>query len=136
MANYEASARSNYFKIKEGMEEEFRTFAEGLGWQVDGPDTRDEFKGMYCLLKHEGGIPTWDMEKDYEVDEKDYCKFLAEDTVLHLTESGFEKMRYLSGYGVWILPDGRVFEKNIHDAPNEVFKYAQEGKFEITHCAY
>lgn len=143
MANYEASSRSNYFKIRPEMEEEFRTFCEEIGWELDGPDTREGKEGMYCLLKHDSGIPNfrWVENEDESSDEievlySDYARFLAEDSILHITESGYEKLRYLAGYSVWILPNGKYYEVNIHTPPPWVKNYAKKKEIEITACAY
>ena len=140
MANYECTARSNYVKIKPELTEEFEKFCGELGWEIQSgkePDT-------LCLLNHDGGIPTYRqfnedgdfLDDEVEVLFGEYSRFLRKDQILHITEQGYEKMRYLNGYGVWIRPDGKYSEVNIHNPPPAIKRYATKHKLTIGDCSY
>lgn len=134
MANYYGSCRSNYFKVKRGMEDEFSELASSCGFSLSRED-----KGTYIWIE-DGGIPSWYNtglgEDEKEIEWKDFAKFLVPGEVIHLTESGSEKMRYLMGLALFIRADGKVKWVNIHDVPKSVTNYAKKHKRTVTDCMY
>lgn len=101
MANYVATARSNYFRVKNPVA--FREWAESRLLDVQG----DNEKGfmIYPSDYAEGSWPS----SVYDDDSGDYtdidlpgelAEHLADDYVAILEEVGHEKLRYLLGWAV------------------------------------
>lgn len=137
MANYYASCRSNYFKVKD--EDKFREYFS----KVSGIEIHDRSDGSFCLLGCDidgGGWPSvyYDEEQeDYiEYDFMDgIAEFLAEGEVAIFMEVGAEKLRYLVGYAYAVAWTGETMGVSIDDI------YAQAtdkfvGCNTITGCEY
>jgi hypothetical protein len=106
MANYYATARSNYFAVKD--EQAFRDWANGLSLIILEPDHSDKTAdsiprfGITPGDNDSGGWPTSlsDETGDYEdIDVADQLTaHLADDEVAILIEAGSEKLRYIVGW--------------------------------------
>lgn len=141
MANYIASCRSNYVEIKKGKEAKFKELAEYAGFDVHEVEMSNG-KTTYGLFNEMEGIPSVYSNVDFdddtyeEIDWKDFAKCLVPGEVLHLTESGYEKMRYLWGSALFVRSDGRIKFMNIHDIPAPIAKFAKKHKRKISACQY
>ncbi len=118
MANYYATARSNYFAVKD--ETAFREWAGILGLTILEPDHRDKTADGLLRLgiasgynDDSGGWPTslTDEEtgdyEDIDVAEQ-LVAHLADGEVAVLIEAGNEKLRYISGLAVAVNNKGRT----------------------------
>lgn len=103
MANYYASCRSNYFKVKNPVE--FKEAMEKLKGEV----TLCEENGVYCILGNcpdGGGWPTsiYNSPGDREPSDFDLgqfvSQFLGDGEVAIFLETGAEKLRYLVGHAI------------------------------------
>ena len=126
MANYYATARSNYFKVKDA--EAFKKWVDsvpGLGrWEKDGTFA------LFGDNEDSNGWPGVYMDEDgHEVvfNGIDVADFLTEDSVAIFMEAGAEKMRYITGHAVAVNHEGDVVYVNI----SEIYELAKE-KFGIT----
>ena len=125
MANYYATARSNYFAVKD--ETTFRKWAESLGLEILEPTHHN--KVADGIRRHgitpgngddSGGWPT----SRYD-EESDQCEaidvaaqlsaHLADGEVAILMEVGHEKLRYLSGSAVAVNHKGETAVVELDD---------------------
>ena len=136
MSNYYASARTNYFKVKDP--EAFKQWVDTL------PDTtadyREKDEKFVLLVEGECGWPT----ERYNEDVEDYeavnleegiVPHLAEGEVVIFQEIGAEKLRYLHGYSVAVAWTGETIRVDI----NDIYRLATEefiGCNEITEALY
>jgi hypothetical protein len=117
MANYYATARSNYFRVKD--------VAAFKAWcakrYLDFWTSRDEDIGeRYAISPSEygdgAGWPHYDTDED---DDFDFAAELAEHLVSKdvaiLLEVGSEKLRYLIGYATAVQSDGRTVHVNLDE---------------------
>lgn len=96
--NYTASARSNYFKVRDV--EAFEEWAKDRGLEVVEAD------GSYALLGGDGDTGGWpssvydeDQDTDLEIDVAlELSRFLEDGEVAILVEVGNEGLRSLNGY--------------------------------------
>ena len=106
MANYYASCRSNYFRVKD--EQAF------VAAMADVPDVELFNKdGFYCLLGNgESGWPSFYLDEDDNDVEIDVVSLvsehLADEEVAIFVEVGSEKLRYLDGFAVAINNKGET----------------------------
>lgn len=134
MANYYATARSNYFHVKD--EAAFRAWAESLclGVENDGKDS--PLFMIYPDSGNKDGWPTWRDTDEGESCDVDLVAELAEhlvsDEVAILMECGAEKLRYCTGFAWAVNSKGERREVSIH----EIYKLAQELGSTITPCEY
>lgn len=98
MADYYASARSNYFRVKD--KDAFVNHIQKMVPDVTVDKEETDGKDYYVLLFEEG-IPTWcydDKYNDVEIDWRAFfAKHLEEDSIAVLMEAGAEKLRYIAG---------------------------------------
>lgn len=142
MADYICSCRSNYVQLKPEKKDQFIKNAERAGFTV-----YDEAKGV-MICKEDGSISDWyDYDEDGEnivgnenqpiIDwGKDFGSCLVDGEVLHLVESGYEKLRYLSGIVMFVRSDGKLYSMSINDLPTSVRKFAKKHGREITDATY
>ena len=117
MANYYATARSNYFAVKD--ETAFREWAERIGLSILELDHHDKVAdgvprfGITPDDKDNGGWPT--LLHNAETDDHDdidvpgqLSAHLADDEVAVLLEVGNEKLRYVSGSAVAVNNKGET----------------------------
>lgn len=99
MANYYASARSNYFRVNdpEGLQE---SLPDGV--ELHTSSIEPDLVCMLVTCPDQGGWPTWVIDEDDNDVEFDYANalapFLLDDEVVIMMEAGAEKLRYISGY--------------------------------------
>jgi hypothetical protein len=122
MANYYATARTNYFKVKDV--EKFKELCEHLDVQFiqDGDKV-----GFLCSHGDQAGFPSyyWDEETQEYVDIdllSDISKHLVKGEVAVLMEAGAEKFRYITGYAQAVNSEGDVCQITLDD----IYKKAQE----------
>jgi len=116
MANYYASCRSNYFKVKD--EDAFILAMS----EIPGIEVSQEANDTFCLLGGDpdgAGWPSWvqdDDGKDIEIDlPLEVSKYLADGEVAIFMESGAEKLRYVVGYAVAINSQGEQVSIGLND---------------------
>jgi hypothetical protein len=95
MANYYASARSNYFRVKD-----IEAFKADCPVEIE-VETHGNGKD-YCYILFEEGIEEWVYPKDNDPQEIDWAALFAnhleEDSVAIFMEAGACKLRYICGY--------------------------------------
>ena len=109
MANYYASSRTNYFKVKdlEKFKNELKTFGDELDIYTDSGD-----RGL-CIIDNLGdGFPSdyynEESEDYHDIDWGDFfSRHLVENHVAVIMEAGAEKLRYINGYASAYTWDGR-----------------------------
>ncbi len=123
MANYYATARSNYFAVKD--ENAFREWAAQLGLTVLEPDhcdkTADGIRRFGISpgdCADSGGWPTSLADDETgDCDEIDVAEqlsaHLADDEVAVLIEVGNESLRYVTGVAVAVNNKGRTAHVNL-----------------------
>jgi hypothetical protein len=133
MANYYASARSNYFRVKDRS-----AFEEAMVGLSDLSIVEDE-EGRVALLCNQGDGGGWpcgrfDDNDDYvEVDVADVIAgHLADDEVAVLVEAGAEKLRYVAGFAVAINGVGERREIALH----HIYELASELGPNVSEAAY
>jgi len=130
MANYVATARTNYFKVKD--DDKFEADLEGFSLEV-GKDNNGNF--MLYVEDGDGWGPRWNEKKD-EYEDEDImdvvAKHLVDDWVAIFMESGAEKVRYVSGYAVAVNNKGgreTVSLHNIYPLAATLGTYATEAEY-------
>ena len=117
MANYNATARSNWFKVKPTFD----------AWVESIPDIdvqiRDGFVAIFGADCDTRCFPSQRLVEDKtgDVDYEDI--YLAEELAPHLEdgeiavlmEAGAEKQRYIGGWAIAVHSDGRVVSINLND---------------------
>jgi hypothetical protein len=138
MANYYASARSNYFRVKD--REQFVEALHGLPVSVVD-STKHE--GAVCLLGADpdgAGWPAWgydeSISEEFEVNLPQLiAAHLAEGEIAILMEAGAEKLRYVMGEAVAVNSHGETRSLTLHS----IYELAQEltdAPERITACQY
>ncbi len=128
MANYYASARTNYFNVKDG--EAFTKTFNAIPEVEVIREHSSEDTGKYGLLcTGEAGFPSWIYnEDDGDETEIDIMKMVSEhlidaDEIAVFLEAGAEKLRYIIGSAFAINGegDGRFVDLNlIYDMAKEI----------------
>lgn len=111
MANWYATARSNYVRVKDP--KAFLDWADSLP-NVEVVDRGERFA---LLVTGEDGWPSFRGEQgDEEIDlASEIANHLAEDEVFIFQEVGAEKLRYLTGWAKAINSAGETVEVSIDD---------------------
>ncbi|HEV7928121.1 MAG TPA: hypothetical protein VGR14_22405 [Verrucomicrobiae bacterium] len=127
MSNYYATARSNYFKVKDIPG--FKEWAQGHGLEVF--DGRGKDATFFAIGGTESGWPSSAYnEKTGECEEIDFNAelqaHLADGQVAILMEGGAEAMRYVIGIAQAIMPGKPVLTLSLQD----IYKIASE-QFEV-----
>ena len=122
MANYYATARSNYFAVKD--ETDFREWAARIGLNILEPTHRDKVADgipRYGVTPGDGDDSGWPTLR-YNAETDDYddidvpgqlSAHLADDEVAVLMEVGNEKLRYVSGSAVAVNNQGKFVSLNL-----------------------
>ena len=94
MANYYASARSNYFKVKD-----LDAFAKAMfPFDVEISEGKH---GVCLLCRGDGGWSWYDPDIEEDQDPVDLiAPHLQDNEICILMETGAEKLRYLIGYAI------------------------------------
>lgn len=124
MADYIATARSNYFKVKD--ETAFRAWCEALNLTVIGKTTKDGVKRLgFLVATDHGTVPSYRYDEttdDFEDIEfaKELAEHLADEpgNVAIYMEAGAEKMRFVKGYAAAVNAKGEVREVSLGDILN------------------
>ncbi len=117
MANYYATARSNYFAVKD--ETIFRQWAEFVGLKVLDPVRQDETADgirRFVITPDDGDDNGWPTSRyneesgeDDDVDvPSELAAYLQDGEVAVLIEVGSEKLRYLCGYATAVNSKGET----------------------------
>lgn len=142
MANYYATARSNYFAVKD--ESAFREWADRCGLDILEPClaevTADGIRRYGITPKGDedgGGWPTYiaDDETDDYVDidlPNELAAHLVPGEVAILVETGSEKLRYVSGSAVAVNHKGRCVRLDL----NSIYRSARRLGSHITRAEY
>lgn len=143
MAQYIASARSNYFVVRD--EADFRAWAEKRGLEVlEGGTIGDSpaFGITPGRNSDDGAWPTHDFSEDDENGDpveiniaQELSTHLADGQVAILMEVGAEKLRYLVGWAVAVNSNGDKVETSL-DAIYDLAQKLGDGKSKITNVAY
>ena len=152
MANFYASARTNYFKVKDN--EAFLNALENIPdievcrqhippYNAEGIVPKDFDYGGYAILVADGdygGFPSqfYDDENDVEI-EIDLADLIAEHLVdgevAILMECGAEKLRYVTGWAEAINSKGERMSISLNDIYDIAASLTTSAK-EITRCEY
>lgn len=135
MANYYATTRSNYFRVKD--ETAFKAWCDELHlewWEKHFDGQEGVFYAITADTGDCNGWPTWrnaedsedpDATDDQEVDvTAELAGHLDPRDAAILIEIGSEKLRYLSGYATAVAADGRshtISLSNIAEAAAKEF---------------
>ena len=138
MANYYASARTSYAKMRD--DEDF------LSWAETSPDSEiitqesEEHGTLYGFLfgtlGDSGGIPNWRYvdDQDYDLDfHMEIQPHLATGWSITIMEAGAEKLRYISGHAAVVTPTS-VKTVNLCSWVDEALK--RLGNPKSTACEY
>jgi hypothetical protein len=128
MADYHATARSNYFKVKD--KNLFLQECSFPGVEVHFVERDGE---LHCVLFFENGIPyeyypeiAEDLKDGNELDQEDidwaalFAKHLQKDSVAIFMEIGAEKMRYLVGTAIAYNSKGEVLTLGINEIHSRI----------------
>lgn len=132
MADYRATARSNYFKVKD--EEAFETFCGKIGVEMI---TKDGRVGFICSLDPDCGAPPSSMYSEDVGDhiEIDLCEaisqHLVEGEVAIIVEAGHEKFNYVSGSAIAVNSKGKVCFVDINEIYDLAVKKLGEKKLTL-----
>jgi hypothetical protein len=113
MANYYATVRTNYFKVKKPKAKAFQRWCAKRFlqcWTQQHPDGRT----LYALSA-ENGWPSWDPQTNRDFDILTEITRHLDGYVAVFIEIGFEKLRSIEGQAIAVHPDGRTVSINISD---------------------
>ena len=119
MANYYASARSNYFRVKDS--QAFEKWVESIP-ELGIFTKQDDESTLYAIYDDGGDSCGWpsmvfDEEggdyRDIDLTEE-LAEHLVEGEVAVLIEVGAEKLRYLVGNAVAVRSDGAIIHLNLN----------------------
>jgi hypothetical protein len=128
MANYYASARSNYFRVKDI--EAFKADCP-VPVEVQNKDGKD-----YCvILFEEEGILTWDYNGEEIGWAALFAKHLEEDSVAIFMEAGAEKLCYINGYAIAYNSKGEELCISLNDI-YDLVKKEWSPNLEVTYAEY
>lgn len=131
MADYNATARSNYFRVKD--KQKFAAWCESLKLtpiqEIDNT-TRDTLHG-FLVNTGNGAVPTHrdDEEMDFF---GELSTHLADEEVSIVVEIGAEGMRYLSGFADAVNSKGEVVSVCLDDIYEKAAKLGNN----LTEAAY
>ena len=125
MANFNGTARSNYFKVKDIAA--FDAWVETIPSLVSSPTA--DMQMVYSDDPDDGCFPSHycdDDGNDFDLDiEEELKKHLADGQVCVLMEAGAERVRYISGWAVAFdntdKPSVRVSLNDIYDLAKAAF---------------
>lgn len=134
MANYYASARSNYFSVKDPA-----AFKEAMAdFEVDVHEQSKQ-ANTFCLLAANAdgvGWPTWiegDEDEEIEINFFEIVgSFLADEEVAIFMEAGAEKLRYIVGEAHAVNNKGDWHSVSL----NQIYDLAKELGENVSECSY
>ena len=99
MANYVSTTRTNYFHVKDA--EAFRAFMDNVsGDNLELLDEKDDKGDTVFAFGCEGsiyGIQNEDGNDDYDLFIENLQEYIADNDAVILTETGHEKLHYVTG---------------------------------------
>lgn len=135
MANYYATTRSNYFRVKDA--KAFEDWCNELNLEFWTHKPEADAETFYAISADTGDCGGWptsrlvareddpDVDDDEEVDvAAELADYLHPSDAAVLMEIGNEKLRYLAGFAQAVHPDGRIVTislAEIIDKAREVF---------------
>jgi len=140
MANYYATARSNYFRVKDAQAFEQWCSKRGLDcWTTLYPDIGNRY-AIAPNADEETGWPNLDLdEATYEYCEIDFPKELASHLdprdIAVIVQVGSEKLRYLTGEAVAVHASGKTTRISLDDIYRQAVREF-EGDITITEATY
>jgi hypothetical protein len=138
MANYYASSRTNYFKVKDV--EAFKTEIESMTGSVEIVSQKADGVTLVGLLGNDpdgDGFPfsfySHEEEEYVELDwEKIFKAHLEDDWVAIIMEAGAEKLRYINGYAIAYNNKGETKTVGL----NDIYTLALELGTKVTPAEY
>lgn len=137
MANYYASARTNYFAVTDL--EAFKADLESKTSSVQVVSKEEDGLTLVALLGNDddgAGFPFEYEDEDGEYVELDWAEIfkahLEDGWVAIIMESGAEKLRYIAGYAVAYNSKGETVSLNLDD----IYDKAKTIGTKITHATY
>lgn len=136
MADYMASARSNYFRVKD-----VEGFKKWLGENGLGCYESDGQPGQFMIFPDDGGHGDWptifrtdpSTGQEYDVDLFDeLSRHLHNEDVAVLMEAGAEKLCYVSGWAVAVNSKG----DRVEIALSDIYERAKHLGKNITEATY
>lgn len=123
MANYYASSRSNYFRVKD--EQAFKDWLDTTNIEILATSEDDEGNTTYAIVPNapdgEGwSLTMWEDDEGVELDEErdliiELSGHLADGWVAILMEAGAEKLRYVSGFAIAVNNRGAIETVHLSD---------------------
>ena len=131
MANYYATARSNYFRVKDSIA--FESWVESR--QTLGTFKKDAGgETLYAIYDNGGdanGWPLYDRDTDEPIDlTAELAEHLVDGEVATLFEVGAEKLCYVIGCALAVRSDGAVLRLDLNDIYKMIFE-----EWGVTPCA-
>lgn len=141
MATYFATARSNYFRVKDA--EAFETLCEEMGlemWESEEDEGRfavsGEEHGWPSMAELDEDDPRADEDGEWEFDVfEEISKHLVDGEVAVFMEAGNEAMRYVNGYAVAVNSKGETRSLRLNDIL-DLAKELTDRPDDITECSY
>lgn len=137
MANYYASARTNYFAVTDL--EAFKADLESKTSSVEVVSKEEDGLTLVALLGSDddgAGFPFEYEDEDGEYVELDWAEIfkahLEDGWVAIIMESGAEKLRYIAGYAVAYNSKGETVDINL----DQIYEKAKSIGTHITHATY
>ena len=137
MANYYASARTNYFAVTDL--EAFKAELESKTSSVEVVSKEEDGLTLVALLGSDddgAGFPFEYEDEDGEYVELDWAEIfkahLEDGWVAIIMESGAEKLRYIAGYAVAYNSKGETVAINL----DQIYEKAKSIGTHITHATY
>ena len=138
MANYIASARSNYFRVKD-----IDAFLTAMERVPDVYVETDKDGSVVLTVQNSdwGGWPSYYYDDENGIEEEDFdiaelvSEHLEEDSVAILMEVGAEKLRYVVGYAVAINSKGEREDISLMDI-YELAAGLTNKPENVTNCEY
>ena len=140
MANYYASSRTNYFKVRDELE--FENWLGTTNMEILHTEVDAHGNCLTALVPTapdgEGwSLTIWEDDEGYQYEEErdlvqELAKHLEPGWVAIFMEAGAEKLRYVSGFAIAVNSDGNVLQLSL----NDIYKQAEGMGEHITPAEY
>jgi hypothetical protein len=137
MSNYHATARSNYFKVKDL--EAFNNWCRSLEIEPIDGDPGDNKAGLVAMISDTPDGDGWPSSRVNENDEAvevdlaaELSAHLEDGWVAVLMESGAEKCRYVSGWALAVNSKGETRHLSLQD----IYELARQLREHVTEAEY
>jgi hypothetical protein len=140
MANYYATARSNYFRVKNAQAFEEWCSERNLDCWANSYEGVGDRYAIAPSADVEAGWPSYDLDEAtdeyYEIDlPKELASHLDPRDIAILIEVGSEKLRYLTGEAVAVHASGKTIRISLDDIYDQAI-LEFEGDITITEATY